>query len=111
MKIRNGFVSNSSSSSFCIFGAYLEGDRAKEVDNRIDNDNKFCKQLKDFGFEYFYGDPNNYDTVIYIGKSWDSIGDEETGNQFKNSILENLKVLLSDESVECGTHEAAWYDG
>ena len=30
MKIRNGFVSNSSSSSFCIYGAYINKDRVDE---------------------------------------------------------------------------------
>jgi len=110
MKIRNGFVSNSSSSSFCIFGACFEGDKLREVEDKIE-DAEFNKQLKDMGLKIIYGNPNNYESEVYIGKSWDSIGGDETGNQFKASISEAVKVLFSDESIECCSHEDAWYDG
>jgi len=110
MKIRNGFVSNSSSSSFCIFGACFTGEKAQEVEDKIE-DAEFNKQLKDMGLKIIYGNPNNYESEVYIGKSWDSIGGDETGNQFKASISEAVKVLFSDESIECCSHEDAWYDG
>jgi len=109
MKIRNGFVSNSSSSSFLIFGAYFSGEKANEIE-ALEGDAEFNKQLKDFGLKLIYGNPNDYERSVYIGKSWDRIGNDETGQQFKNSIAENVKVLLSDESIECSSHEDAWTD-
>jgi len=109
MKIRNGFVSNSSSSSFCIFGVCFSGEKANEIE-ALESNAEFNMQLKDFGLELIYGDPNGYESSVYIGKSWDRIGNDETGQQFKNSIAENVKVLLSDESIECSSHEDAWTD-
>jgi hypothetical protein len=31
MKIRQGFVSNSSSTSFCIYGLYVEGESEEQI--------------------------------------------------------------------------------
>ena len=98
MKIRNGFVSNSSSSSFLIYGAYTDitsYDKMEELNDK----------LKDAGLGYF----GNSDMGFYIGKSWDAIGDTETGGAFKTRVEEGVKKVLG-EKAECGTHEAAWHD-
>jgi len=46
----------------------------------------------------------------YIGRSWDTIKDDETGLQFKQSVEEKIKTLFGDE-VKCETYECAWRDG
>ena len=51
MKIRNGFVSNSSSSSFCIFGKEYELDELKKL---------FEKHIPQEDMEDFEEDPNWY---------------------------------------------------
>lgn len=139
MKFRQGFVSNSSSSSFCIYGVFIdeqkfiealiekgfatkeeipEGNLYDYADNWSYNNKKRNGELteeekithekiffKD-GFEYHcpydFGD-------CYIGISWNEIGDDETGSQFKAKIEEKIKNLLG-EDIECGTQAEAWRD-
>lgn len=82
MKIRAGFVSNSSSSSFCLLGTSVS---SFDFDN-----NDMEDKLKELDFEY--GIENFYEEVI-IGLSPDEIGNNETGAEFK----ERVKKLLKEE--------------
>ena len=95
MKIRNGFVSNSSSTSFCIYGAKVEA----ELDKKLPE-----------GLHYHYGDPNYEPQAIYIGREWSSIGDQETGFQFKQSVEHALEALTGS-SHPCSTIEESYYNG
>jgi hypothetical protein len=139
MKIRNGFVSNSSSSSFCIYGICIEkygieealikkGVTEEELEEGIleylDNwclqsdlrkqgldeleIKKKCMETKILG-----GMEANCimdDDEIFIGESWSSIGDNETGSQFKARIEQTLKEVLGDD-IKCATYEEAWRNG
>ena len=42
----------------------------------------------------------------YLGYSWDNVGDDETGKQFKERIQNKLKEL----NLECDTHEECFHD-
>ena len=95
MKKRNGFVSNSSSTSFCIYGASVED----ELDAKLPE-----------GFGYWYGDPNYSPRQIYIGREWSSIKDDETGKQFKDNVKETLKKLLGKD-IKCRIIEEGYFDG
>jgi hypothetical protein len=113
VKIRTGFVSNSSSSSFCIYGNCNESGDLKELSKNIMNKEPDKEDLEDdlgclwdeiagkLGLEYY---SDCYNENFYLGKSWYNIGDNETGKEFKDKI----KKILGDE---CGTYEEAWYDG
>jgi len=127
MKIRTGFVSNSSSSSFCIFGVAFDTDRFKKLKMYQDKLKELAEKegVKPEDYEEDYGvyevldcfkmpegftirEPSNFDTV-YVGREWKTICDDETGAQFKESVRKVITEMFGDQ--ECGTIEEAWYDG
>jgi hypothetical protein len=95
MKIREGFVSNSSSTSFCIYGTTLQ--YKKELSEEAE-----CA-----GLEYHHPDSSD---IVFIGRSWSSIGDDETGAMFKESVEKAIMELCGIKK-QCHTYEESWYSG
>ena len=102
MKIRNGFVSNSSSSSFCIYGTTISKYEIQELAKAAGQDqydyleylleNSFCESNYD-GYEYYY-----------IGQSLLNLKNDETGGQFKDRTKEELIKLFPNEKLEFSTY-------
>jgi len=158
MKTRQGFVSNSSTSSFCIYGTAIEKDATallkllrenapdmfksiqkvvlKQCDQYKDDyppesieemkkwirdiDNVDCaldevddyeviyeieKALKKSGSNLGFEIPSEFDEV-FIGREWSSVGDNETGLQFKDKIEEDIKKFFGKQ--KCATHQEAY---
>lgn len=134
MKIRNGFVSNSSTSSFLIYGAYLESeDIVTAFKNNIDKIKE--KSPDDAAVAYYEESPEDYDDYFemldslsdlmedkdidtwcvwdedyYIGASLRRIKDDETMSQFKDRIGKKIKSIF-DVTIPLDIHEEAWRDG
>ena len=96
MKIRQGFVSNSSTTSFLIYGVIV-------------NDNELIEKTWNMKELEGYNDP--YDSGGWIGISWSDVRDDETGAQFKARVEAQLYQEFGIKPDKCCTHEEAWRDG
>lgn len=104
MKIRTGFVSNSSSSSFCILGIESNNEKLNLSENEIlELDNT------DLIHEYGIGDGNESE---YMGMNPEQMKDEETLLQFKQRIVDEFKKIdVNVEVTELLWHTEGGYDG
>jgi hypothetical protein len=98
MKIRNGFVSNSSSSSFCIVGQYYnESLLTEDIEEKIN-----AAGLEKAG---------RPDDDKCVGLNIDEIAKYDISySEFKKIVESKLKSIgLNANSV--GIHTDGWYDG
>jgi hypothetical protein len=85
MKIRSGFVSNSSSSSFCILG--------------VEVDSETYDKVTSIGYKERTSTTLDSESSIscedyhYIGYSPEKLGDDETLNQFKDRLVAEATKL------------------
>ncbi|MCK9596309.1 hypothetical protein M0R19_03955 [Candidatus Pacearchaeota archaeon] len=99
MKIRKGFVSNSSTTSFCIYGVCASFDDIEksifdkykeDENNRIEKTYQICDENNLFFIRRFDCD----DSDCYIGRHIADMKDEETLGEFKNKTKELMKKLF-----------------
>ncbi len=119
MKLRMGFVSNSSTSSFLIYGTCIEecemieflikkGVLENDEDPKLEDG--LCEVLEGVeGICKDIGMYTAYDTEygLYFGLSWSCVEDDETGKQFKERIEKEIKETFG-EDTKCETHSEAW---
>ncbi len=101
MKVRTGFVSNSSSSSFCICGIYLED---KE------NQEELYEKAEKNGLYASYGPNSDYSDGFYVGLEIGNMKPDETRTQFEQRATEKIKEVLG-EDAKCSFITEGWYDG
>jgi len=126
MKLRNGFVSNSSSSSFCLYGYRISNTDIKEFASnfldeydkyKTDGDKEIYNPLSE-KFDYYsvlslldrkYSkSPRDIELacdwdseVCYYGRDPESLRGDETGKEFKESILYMKKLFMNLDGPEC----------
>lgn len=121
MKIRSDFVSNSSSSSFCVHGAHIDSDEIMDLLNAIgvafpesEQISELVAECKD---EYEDGSIFKHDNLgnllnqifektqityildweyqsIWLGRSYETLKDDETGAQFKAVAESEIRKYL-----------------
>ena len=108
MKSRLGFVSNSSSSSFLIYGVYLETERL--VKKHFNITGKYDDPVIPESFKAHY--PFD-DGSAYIGKCLSKCRDDQTMGDFKKEVRESLNkvALIPFEDTDFSIMEEAWRDG
>jgi len=104
MKIRTGFVSNSSSSSFCILGIAIDREKFETL---TENGEEILGDL-----DYEYGMDNYYEQVV-IGISPNKLDEDSTIRQSKIEVSNKLSVLLGEPILADSIyfHADGGYDG
>jgi len=114
MKIRHGFVSNSSSTSFTLYGAWLESE-----DEFLELTGKDLHEFeKESELSWEFGDPNGYERLEYIGLVFagefehcgrSDMRDDETKEEFMQRVEDALPEGIPEERV--GWHSESFYNG
>ena len=124
MKIRTGFVSNSSSSSFCIFGAYFTAKEIKEATEKhgfekkkkydfVDDLLVSAKEKLGVNLSYSHTQPgygSEDDESFVIGLAPDDGKDTETFAEFMAHVKSDLEKVFG-RPVDCSWNTEGWYDG
>lgn len=122
MKCRDGFVSNSSSTSFAIFGAVLPYTEFRSLMNAagitLENEgdegygdyesvtDALATITKGTGLEYHIDE----ECYVAIGRSYETLNDHETGAEFKIAAMKEVRKALG-KHVECECHIETWSTG
>jgi hypothetical protein len=98
MKIRYGFVSNSSTTSFCIAGYYIEDEDLKDRARNSSIEKDMSYYSNDYSF--------------YLGLDIDNMKDNETKQEFLTRAKETIDKLFPElKDKEIGLLTDGWYNG
>lgn len=106
MKVRFGFVSNSSSTSFSIYGARIPMEEFCKVANiNIEDRDAMYDEFECCSSSAL--DKHGLETVgwseysnVYVGASWENMKMDETRKQFQDRVEKAVKALFGEVKCE-----------
>lgn len=112
--IRNDFVSNSSSTSFCIIGNYFNEDELRkylDIDDETDLLDYIDSYLEKNGINLNYRIGISDNDLWYFGLTYDNMLENETKDEFEMRIKSLIDELVHGHTqpIECYTDGG--YDG
>ncbi len=114
MKIRHGFVSNSSSTSFTVYGIRLDSEDEFKKLTGID----LYEFVSNSDLDDVFGDPDAWDRYIYVGlviagdfehSQSSDMREDETPAQFKQRVRDLLPESIPDDRI--GTFSESFFNG
>lgn len=111
MKVRIGFVSNSSSSSFCLFGAYIKNEDIMKVANTDETEDiyELCEIITEKTDLKFEGRFDDYAEPCF-GYYPNDQKEDETKAQFRERTEKALSELFG-RPVKASYHTDGWFNG
>ncbi len=111
MKIRNGFVSNSSSTSFCIIGVENTSIIKQIIEAENKNFGENGKDMLEYGynkgkFVIFYGNYDVYDVGIDAKPLLQEMDIKQAKKWFQKYIKDNLRIDIPLEKIDLFFGEA-----
>lgn len=110
MKKRFGFVSNSSSTSFLLYGVSINEEKLQALYSAVSGhpssaDEAFYSLKKECNIEGY----EHYGTY-YLGVSASCVKDSETGKEFRDRVKIQMEKYFPNEAV-FGYIKESWYEG